>query len=123
MNLVDSSGWIEYLADTKYAKHFVPAIENTNKLIVSTLNIYEVYKKVLKEKNEDTAMQVASIMQQAKVIDVTPVISIQAAKLSLDRNIPMADSIIYISARQLNAIVWTMDTDFLHLEGVNFFSK
>ncbi len=56
MNLVDSSGWLEYLADGENTKFFAPAIENTDELIVSTINIYEVYKKVLAEKDDNTAI-------------------------------------------------------------------
>ncbi len=123
MNLVDSSGWLEYLADGKNAKNFAPAIENTEELIVSTINIYEIYKKVLLEKVENYALQVIALMQQAKVIEVSSSIAIQAAKFSFDTNIPMADSIIYITAKVNEAFVWTQDTDFKNLEGVKYFKK
>lgn len=105
MNLVDSSGWLEYLADGKNAKLFAPAIENTDELIVSTINIYEVYKKVLAEKDDNTAIQVAGLMQQAKVIDVTPSLAIQAAIFSYEFKIPMAVSIIYATARMNDSVV------------------
>jgi predicted nucleic acid-binding protein len=123
MNLVDSSGWLEYLANGKNAKFFAPAIENTDELIVSTINIYEIYKKILLEKDEDTAIQVAGLMQQAKVIEVNILIAIQAARFSFEQKIPMADSLIYITARQNEAIVWTQDVDFKDLEGVRYFKK
>lgn len=123
MNLVDSSGWLEYLADGKNAKLFAPAIEKTNELIVSSINIYELYKKILFERDENTAIQVVGLMQQAKVIEVNSSIAIQAAKLSFEQKIPMADSLIYITARQYNAIVWTQDADFKNLDGVKFFNK
>jgi predicted nucleic acid-binding protein len=123
MNLVDSSGWLEYLADGKNAKNFAPAIENTEELIVSTINIYEIYKKVLLEKDENYALQVIALMQQAKVIEVSSSIAIQAAKFSFDKNIPMADSIVYITAKVNDAFVWTQNTDFKNLEGVKYFKK
>ena len=123
MNLVDSSGWLEYLADSKNAKLFAPAIEKTDELIVSTINIYEVYKKILLEKDENTAIQVIGLMQQAKVIVVNSSIAIQAAKLSYEQKIPMADSIIYITAKQNNGIVWTQDSDFKDLDDVKYFKK
>ena len=123
MNLVDSSGWLEYLADSKNAKLFAPAIEKTDELIVSTINIYEVYKKILLEKDENSAIQVIGLMQQAKVIVVDSSIAIQAAKLSYEQKIPMADSLIYITAKQNNAIVWTQDIDFKDLDGVKYFRK
>ena len=123
MNLVDSSGWLEYLADSKNAKLFAPAIEKTDELIVSTINIYEVYKKILHEKDENSAIQVIGLMQQAKVIVVNSSIAIQAAKLSFEQKIPMADSIIYITAKQNNGIVWTQDSDFKDLDDVKYFKK
>lgn len=123
MNLVDSSGWLEYLTDSKNAKFFAPAIENTNELIVSVINIYEIYKKVLIEKDENTALQVVGLMQQAKVIDFTPSLAVQAAKFSYDFKLPMADSIIYITAKINDAIVWTQDIDFKDLEGVKYYKK
>jgi len=123
MNLVDSSGWMEYFVDGKNAKHFAPIIENTDKLIVSTINIYEIYKKITLSKDENTAIQVIALMQQAKVIELTSKIAIQSAKLSCELKIPMADSIIYTTARMHNAILWTQDYDFKNLTGVKFFSK
>lgn len=123
MNLVDSSGWLEYLADGKNAKFFAPAIEKTDQLIVSTINLYEIYKKILSEKDEHTAIQVIGLMQQAKVVEVNSTIAIQAAKFSFEQKIPMVDSLIYITAKQNNAIVWTQDIDFKDLDGVKYFKK
>lgn len=123
MNLVDTSGWLEYLADTKNAKNFAEAIEKTDELIVSSINIYEIYKKILKEKDENTAIQIIGLMKQSKVVDVTSSIAVQAAKLSYEKNIPMADSMIYITAKENDAIVWTQDVDLKNLEGVKYFSK
>ena len=123
MNLVDSSGWLEYLTDGKNAKFFAPVIENTDELIVSVINIYEVYKKVLVEKDDNTAIQVVGLMQQAKVVDVTPSIAIQAAKFSYEFKIPMADSIIYTTAKMNDSVVWTQDNDFKNLDGVKYNKK
>lgn len=123
MNLVDSSGWLEYLAEGKNAKLFAPALEKTDELIVSTINLYEIYKKILLEKDEHSALQVVGLMQQAKVVEVNSTIAIQAAKFSFEQKIPLADSLIYITARQNNAIVWTQDVDFKDLDGVKYFKK
>jgi len=121
LNLVDSSGWLEYFADGKNAKFFVQAIENTEELIVSTINLYEVYKKILLERNENSALQAVALMQQAKVVNITSSIAIMAAKLSCELKIPMADSLIYSTARIHNAVVWTQDADFKDLEEVKYF--
>lgn len=123
MNLVDSSGWLEYFADGKNAKHFAPIIENTEELIVSSINIYEIYKKVLSEKNQDSALHAVALMVQGKVIDVTQSIAVQAAKFSYEKKMPMADSLIYITAKNNNATIWTQDADFKDLDGVKYFKK
>jgi predicted nucleic acid-binding protein len=123
MNLVDSSGWLEYFADGKNAKLFAPVIQNTKELIVSTINLYEIYKKILSERAEGAALEAVGIMQQAKVIDVDTAIAFQAAKMSFELKLPMADSLIYATARLNDAIVWTQDYDFKDLEKVRFFKK
>ncbi|MBU0560974.1 MAG: type II toxin-antitoxin system VapC family toxin [Bacteroidetes bacterium] len=123
MNLVDSSGWLEYLTDDKNAKFFASVIEKTDELLVSPINIYEIYKKVLKEKNENFALQVVGLMQQAKIVEVSSSIAIQAAKFSYEYKIPMADSIIYTTARMNDATIWTQDYDFKDLDGVKFIKK
>jgi toxin FitB len=120
LNLVDSSGWLEYFIDGKNADRFAAAIEDTERLIVSTLNIYEVFKKVIAERDENTALEAVAMMQQAKVIEVTLSIAMQAAKLSCIFKIPLADSIICITARENNAVVWTQDVDFKDMEGVEY---
>jgi len=123
LNLVDSSGWLEYFADGKNAEHFAPVINDTERLIVSTINLYEVYKKVISERDEDDAIQAIAMMAQAKVFEITASIAMQAAKTSYLLKLPMADCLIYITARQQNAIVWTQDADFKDLEGVQYFKK
>ncbi len=123
MNLVDSSGWLEYFTDGKNAKFFIQVIENTEELMVSTINLYEVYKKILLEKNEDAALQAIGLMQQAKVAEITSSIAIMAAKLSYELKLPMADSLIYSTARTHDATVWTQDADFKDLEEVKYFKK
>jgi len=123
MNLVDSSGWLEYFTDSNNAEYFAPIIENTEDLIVSVINLYEVYKKILVEKGNNFAIQAIALMQQAKVIDITESIAIFASRLSVDFKLPMADSLIYATAKTNDAIVWTQDSDFENLENVKYFKK
>lgn len=123
MHLVDTSGWLEYFTDGKNANHFAPAILDTSNLLVSTINLYEVYKKVLAEKDENVAIQVLGLMQQGNVVAVDITLAISAAQLSRKFKLPMADSLIYASARRFNAIVWTQDADFKGLDGVKYFEK
>lgn len=123
MNLVDSSAWLEYLTDGKNAKHFAPVIEDTKNLVVSVINIYELYKKIYNEKGESTALQIIGLVQQGKVIDVTSDIAIKAARISNQFKLPLADSIIYTTAIENNSLLWTQDKDFEGLEGVKYFKK
>jgi len=123
MNLVDSSGWLEYLAEGRNAKFFAPAVEDTENLIVSTINVYEVFKRVLQQRGEDAALQAAALMQQAGIVDVTSPIAMDAAKLSAELRLPMADSLILATARACGATLWTRDADLAGLLGVRFTKK
>ena len=118
-NVVDSSGWLEYLADSERAPLFAPAIEDTENLIVPVVCIYEVFKKVLRERGEDDALQVASMMQAGRVVDLEMALALEAARSSL----PFADSIIYAVALRHQATLWTQDEHFKDLPSVRFFSK
>ena len=123
MNLVDSSGWLEYFADGKNATFFAPALESTNNLIVSSINVYEVFKKVLNEKGEDMALKIASVMANAKIMDIDYNISLLAAKLSVQYKLPMADSLILATAKINNAQLWTQDVDFMNIPDVKYIKK
>jgi predicted nucleic acid-binding protein len=123
MNLVDSSGWLEYFADGYNAEFFAAAIQDTENLIVSTINIYEVYKRILQQRGEDAAMQAVALMHQAVVMDVTSPIAMDAVKLSVELKLPMADSLILATARTYGAILWTQDADFDRLPNVRFIKK
>ena len=123
MNLVDSSGWLEYFADSNNADIFSEPIEDTENLLVSTINIYEVFKRVFHQRGEDSALQAIALMYQAEVVDVTSEIAISAAKLSYEKKLPMADSIILMTARMNGAVLWTQDSDFQNFEDVKYFNK
>jgi toxin FitB len=122
-NIVDSSAWLEYFTDSKYAKKFAHIIENTKNLIMPSIIIYEVFKKVLKEKDEDNALKIAAHLRQGEVIDLDIDIALLAAKLSTELSLPMADSIILATARRTNSTIWTLDKDFKGIEGVKYFLK
>ena len=123
MNLVDSSGWLEYFADGKNSKFFTPAIEDIPNLIVSTINLYEVFKKVLEQRDETDALQAVSLMQQGKIIDIDSTISLNAAKISYDLKLPMADSLILATAKMQNAVLWTQDSDFDQIPNIKYIKK
>ncbi len=123
MNLVDSSGWLEYFADGKNSDFFTTAIEDTENLIVSTINIYEVFKCILQQRNENDAIQAVAVMHQARVVDVTSSLSLFAARISYETKLPMADSLILATAKSMKAIFWTQDSDFKEIPDVKYIRK
>ena len=123
MNVVDSSAWLEYFADGPNADSFSASLQDTDNLIVPTICIYEVFKAVLRQRGEDAALQTAALMKQGTTVDLTSGLALQAAKISLEYKIPMADSIILATARANEAVVWTQDQDFKGMEGVKYFPK
>jgi len=123
MNVVDSSGWLEYLAEAPNADFFAPAIENTAELIVPSIGVYEVFKRVSQQRDEHTALKAAGLMMQGQVIDLDIAIALSAAKISLAMSLPMADSVILATARAFGASVWTQDEHFKAIEGVRYIAK
>lgn len=123
MNLVDSSGWLEYFSDSPNADFFSKALKDKHDLIVPSISLYEVFKVVLRERNEDDALQTIAVMQQCQVIDLTSQISIQSAINSIKYKLPMADSIIYTTAQLYNAVLWTQDIDFKNIPNVKYITK
>ncbi len=120
MNVVDSSGWLEYFADGPNAGFFAPAIQKLDELIVPTVSIYEVFKRVIQQKDESLALRAVALMEQGKVVELDTSIALRAAKLSLDLKLPMADSLMLATAHAFGAVLWTQDSDFEHMEGVRY---
>ena len=123
MNIVDSSGWIEFFVGGKNIEHFKEVIKKHDQLIVPTVILYEVCKKFLIEWNKEAALECMAFMKKGKVVDLDMELSILAATISKERKLAMADSIILATARQYNATVWTQDTDFKGLPNVKYFPK
>jgi predicted nucleic acid-binding protein len=123
MNIIDSSGWLAYFADEPNAGHFLPPLNDLASLIVPTITIYEVFKVVLRESNENDALQAVMAMQKGTVVDLTVPLAIAASKLSLEHSLPMADSIILATAKEFTATLWTQDSDFKDMSDVKYFPR
>jgi len=123
MNLVDSSGWLEFFADGPNAGFFATPLENIDELVVPTISIYEVFKSISRQRDESAGLQAIALMKQGQVIELTINISMMAAKLGLEHNIPMADSIILSTAHYYQATLWTQDADLKGLKGVKYIPK
>lgn len=123
MNVVDSSGWLEYFAGGGNADFFARPIEATSALVVPTLSIYEVFKRVLQQRGEGDALQAVAVLQQGRVTELTSTIAVSAARLSIEMALPMADSVMLATARAYDAVLWTQDADFERVPGVRYVAK
>jgi toxin FitB len=123
MNLVDSSGWMEYFSNGSQAVLFKKAIEDTKRLIVPAICIYEVFKKTLQFTDEKKALEIVAVMRMGEVVPLDDQRALSAAALSHTFKLPMADSIILAAAQEYKALLWTQDADFKGLPGVKFFAK
>jgi predicted nucleic acid-binding protein len=123
MNIVDSCGWLEYFADGPNADFFAPAIENVSELLVPSISLYEVFGRVLQQRSEGDALQAVATMMQGEVIALDEQVALDAARLSLELKMPMADSVILTTARLHGAVVWTQDSDLDGVEGVEYIEK
>ena len=123
MNVVDSSGWLEYLADGPNADFFANSILATADLLVPTLSLYEVFKRVLQQRGEDDALQAVALMQQGTIVELSASLALSAARISLNDKIPMADSIMLATARAYGATLWSQDSDFENIAGVRYIAK
>jgi len=122
-NVVDSSAWLSYFSGDENADIFADAIEQTELLIVPSITVLEVFKHVYRQRGEDLALMCIAHMEQGQVIDLNSTVATEAAYLGITHKLPLADSIIYATAKKYDAIVWTQDADFENLDGVQYFAK
>jgi len=120
MNLVDTSGWIEYFFGEPNATYFTHPIEDTENLIVPVICLYEVFKKVNIVADETKALQAIAQMKQGSIVEITEDIALSAALISIEHKLPMADSLIYATARTHDATLWTQDNHFSGLSDVKY---
>jgi toxin FitB len=123
VNVVDSSGWLEYFAGGPNAAFFAPAIEDPPKLVVPTLALLEVFKRVLQQRGENDALQAVALMQQGNVVDLDAGLALEAARLGVELELPLADSVMLATARAHRATFWTQDSDFEKINDVKFKRK
>jgi predicted nucleic acid-binding protein len=123
MNVVDSSGWLEYFADGPNAAVFAKPIQATSTLIVPSISLFEVFKRVMTQRGEDTALDAVAMMRQGRVVPLDDALALDAARLSVEHRLPMADSIILATALAHRATFWTQDADFENVNGVRYLPK
>jgi predicted nucleic acid-binding protein len=123
MNVVDSSGWLEFFADGANAGFFAPAVQDTKSLLVPTLSVFEVFKRIAEQRGEHDALQAVAVMQQGAVVELTLPLALDSARMSIETHLPMADSVMLATARAYGAVLWTQDSDFADIEGVQYVLK
>ncbi len=123
MNLVDSSAWLEYFANGPNAGFFAPAVEKVGDLLVPTICLLEVFKRVLQQRGEGAALQAVAQMQQGQVADLDAAVALSAGRISHELKLPLADSVILATARSQDAVIWTQDADFANIPQVKYVPK
>lgn len=123
MNVVDSSAWLEYFAGGPNADRFAAPIVALRDLLVPSLAIYEVFRRVRQQRGDGDALQAVAVMEQGRVVDFDRSLALAAARISAEHDLPLADSVMLATARQFQATLWTQDADFEHIEGVRYFPK
>ncbi|MBN4059913.1 MAG: VapC toxin family PIN domain ribonuclease [SAR86 cluster bacterium] len=123
MNVVDSSAWLSYFAGDNNSSKFAKGIENLELLLVPSITITEVFKHVLRHRDEEAALIVVAHMKQGRVIDLDSELAINAASFGITHKLPLADSILFATAQKYDATIWTQDKDFQGLPNVKYYSK
>ena len=123
MNVVDSSAWLSYFSDDKNAVAFAKPIEVIEELLVPSITLTEVFKCIMRQRSEDVALEAVAHMEQGKVVPLDSALAIDAAVYGLKHKLPLADSIIYATAKKFSAVIWTQDADFKPLCDVKYFPK
>ncbi len=122
-NVVDSSAWLEYVDGGPNARAFEAPILAIDRLVVPTICLLEVFKRMLREKGEDAALDVVGQMRQGLVVDLDADLALEAARLGIELKLPLADSAILATARLHKAMLWTQDEHFESMEGVRYIRK
>jgi predicted nucleic acid-binding protein len=123
LNVIDSSAWLEYFANGPNAEVFKGAVEDIEHLVVPSVCVYEVFRRILKQRDERTALRRISNLLQGRVVDLDAELALTAARLGVEHGLPLADSIVYATARAHGATLWTQDSDFEGLEDVRYVAR
>lgn len=116
--LLDSSGWIEFFTGGPLAERYAAYLTPRYKVITPTIVLYEVYKKIKRERGEETAILFAGRLHATHVVHLTESIAYLAADVSLRHGLAMADAIVYATGKDQEAAVVTGDADLKDLPGV-----
>ena len=123
MNVVDSSGWIEFFTAGKNGPVFKPVIEQRDELIVPVIALYEVHKILSRQMPVEVVDTFLDVMRLGRVVELTDLRAIAASKASGTHGLAMADAAMYSIAQEFKATFWTQDVDYRGLSNVKLFAK
>ena len=108
--LLDSSIWVAYL----FEGLFKELIENDNKLFLSALSLFEIKRKLfrMKVKKGDLDDKINFVKKRNIVIQIDGKIAEKASELSVEKNLPAIDSLIYTTALLNELKLISLDNDF-----------
>ena len=104
-------------------KFFAPALGDTERLVVRTIGLLEVFKRAAQRRDVGWALQAVALMRAGIVAELTADIALDAARLGIMHKPPLADSVVLATARYQRAEGWTQDADFAGLPGVHYRQK
>jgi len=123
MNVVDTSGWIEFFKAGSNGPVFKPVIEDHHRLLVPTIALYEVHKILSRALPPALVAQSLDVMRRGRVVDFTDARAIAASEFALRFKLAMADAAMYSVAQEFGATFWTQDVDYQGLAGVQYWAK
>lgn len=123
MNVVDSSGWIEYFQDTSRADLFAAAIEDRDRLLVPTISLFEVHRVLSRALPVELVETCLDVMRRGRVLDLTDRRAIAASEAATRHRLALADAAMYSMALEHGATLWTQDVDYQGLPGVSYSAK
>ncbi len=122
--LIDSWAWIEYLKGTRYGARAKPYIESGEEVLLSAINVSEIYRFLLRYKTEkETEEFMKFIFSVGFVIPLDTPIALQAARLKHELKLGLADAIVLATARKSSCMVVTGDDDFKNKEDVIYIGE
>lgn len=121
MIVVDSCGWLEAVNGAELAASYAPALADPGQVVVPTVCLLEVARVMRRERGEDAAAECLVLMSQGTVAPLDIAVVAAASALGVEHRLPLADSVVYATARLRGAEVWTHDAHFRELPGVRYF--
>lgn len=120
MNVVDSCGWLEYLADGPNAGFFEAALTDEERLVVPAITLFEVARVLIRQRGTAAAETALGFMARGRVVHPDLAASLRAAQAAVQHRLAMADALIWQTAADHAAVLWTQDADLSAAPGVRF---